>query len=299
MIDLYATNHFIVYTKEDLANPNMNQRLINYYNGQDPMSKCTVMSLYNAKTPGIVTGKMKNQLEQLVERLCQFKRITAPPAPKTPVAEEKQAGPVSSYQDKDEWTVIRERKSVLSLVVGLPNCGKSSLINALTGGKKTAGVASKPAWTRGMQVYRVTPKLNRRQGIKLDQIDAPQFATWIVDSPGIMIPHRLEKERGYKLAICGNILDSTIQDSVVTTGEYLYQLLKHEHASSRDWLNFLQLEDIPNSYTDLLKHIQFKYGKGDEQGQAFWFVNAFRQGQLGRLTLDKIPKGTRGSATVL
>jgi GTP-binding protein EngB required for normal cell division len=45
-------------------------------------------------------------------------------------------------------------KMSISLIVGLPNVGKSTLINQLIG-RGTASVASVPGWTRGQQIYKL------------------------------------------------------------------------------------------------------------------------------------------------
>lgn len=77
------------------------------------------------------------------------------------------------------------------MVVGIPNVGKSRLINRIVG-KSSAGVGNKPGFTRGKQWIRI------KEGLEL------------LDTPGILWPKFENQEVGYNLAITGAIRDEIL-----------------------------------------------------------------------------------------
>ena len=85
----------------------------------------------------------------------------------------------------------KEGKNTLTMVVGIPNVGKSSVINMLAG-KKIAKTGNEPAITKGQQ------KINLRNGIML------------IDTPGILWPKIENPESGLKLAALGSIRNTAV-----------------------------------------------------------------------------------------
>ncbi|MGL5089141.1 MAG: ribosome biogenesis GTPase YlqF [Cetobacterium sp.] len=77
------------------------------------------------------------------------------------------------------------------MIVGIPNVGKSRLINRIVG-KSSAGVGNKPGFTRGKQWFRI------KEGLEL------------LDTPGILWPKFENQEVGYNLAITGAIRDEIL-----------------------------------------------------------------------------------------
>ena len=85
----------------------------------------------------------------------------------------------------------KKAKNPLTMVVGIPNVGKSSVINMLAG-KKIARTGNEPAITKGQQ------KINLRNGIML------------IDTPGILWPKIEDPESGLKLAALGSIRNTAV-----------------------------------------------------------------------------------------
>ena len=80
------------------------------------------------------------------------------------------------------------KKPLRMMIVGVPNVGKSSLINRLTG-KRSAQVGDRPGVTRGKQW------LTLKNGMQL------------LDTPGILWPKFEDPKTGINLAYCGSIKD--------------------------------------------------------------------------------------------
>ena len=97
-------------------------------------------------------------------------------------------------------------KPVRSVVVGIPNVGKSTLINGLAG-KKVARVGDEPAVTRNQQRIQI----------------ANDFT--LMDTPGIMWPSPESELGGYRLAASGAIRDTAVEyeDIALFAVDYLIQ----------------------------------------------------------------------------
>lgn len=154
-------------------------------------------------------------------------------------------------------------------VVGLPNVGKSSLINWLIGQKKAA-VADRPGVTRGAHWVRVHPQLE------------------LLDTPGILPPVQFRGDQSVKLALC-NIIpgDHYDIDEVASIGlNILYGIKSGGLATySAAEEGAPSLEDVARARACLGQG-----GKLDVKRAAGIVVNDFRSGKLGRFVLDRLPQ---------
>lgn len=96
----------------------------------------------------------------------------------------------------------REKKGILSkqikaMILGIPNVGKSTLINTLAK-RKAANVGDKPGVTKSQTWIKVTPDL------------------WLLDTPGILWPKFEDQMVGLKLAMCGSIKDEILDLEAIT-----------------------------------------------------------------------------------
>lgn len=163
-------------------------------------------------------------------------------------------------------------RRVRALVAGIPNVGKSTLINTLAG-RGIAAVSNKPAVTK------------RQQQILLDS------GLLLTDSPGLLWPNIEDEAVALRLALAGSIPDTAI-DYVSTARFAAAYLLAHYPAlvTAR-----FKLAAAPPDGEALLEAIARKRG-GLQRGGAIdlqkaseIFVHDVRAGLLGRLSLESPP----------
>ncbi|MBQ2218656.1 MAG: ribosome biogenesis GTPase YlqF, partial [Firmicutes bacterium] len=166
---------------------------------------------------------------------------------------------------RDEKNEGRERKKDLRLmIVGIPNVGKSSLINRLTG-KKAAKTGNKPGVTRG------------KQWISLGE------HMMMLDTPGILWPKFEDPKVGLNLAFCGSIKDEIMD--LETLGMELIGVL------ARDYPDLLsvryKLEEIAETPLENMENIARKRGfilpgkRIDYERTARTVIYEFRAGTIG------------------
>lgn len=169
----------------------------------------------------------------------------------------------------EKWTAkgIRAR-SIRVMIVGIPNCGKSSLVNNLIGSAK-AKTGNKPGVTRANQWIRIHDKVE------------------LLDTPGLLWPKFEDPEVGRKLGAVG-----AIRDEVLNVEELSFWILGWLKESYPDALKrftedvqSLDLEGIGRKRGCLVKG-----GHIDTLKAAQIFLREFRAGSLGRFTLDPAPK---------
>lgn len=174
----------------------------------------------------------------------------------------------STCADK-RWFGMR---SVRALVVGIPNVGKSSILNLLAGGKKAA-VADRAGHTRSIQRYKVTEGFD------------------ILDTPGVLW-HKFEDPKvGRLLALLG-----AVKDEILPMTELGAEALEILRALYPDRLaQRYPLEDWTGTGFDLLDRIGRKRGvlvKGgtvDLDRAGLLVVKELREGLLGRITWEMPP----------
>lgn len=166
----------------------------------------------------------------------------------------------------------RAGKSVRALVLGVPNVGKSTLINTLVGRKATQ-VGDKPAVTRALQ--RV-------------EVDAT-FA--ISDFPGMTWPKIGDERTGLALAFCGSIPDTAID--LETVALYGAARLLADYPSLV--VARYKLTALPADAEALLDEIGRRRGAlraggvVDRDKAAAILIHDFRSGLVGRVSLERPP----------
>lgn len=174
-------------------------------------------------------------------------------------------------QIEKEKNQQRQRKKALRLmIVGVPNVGKSSLINRMTG-RKSAKTGDKPGVTRGKQW------LSLENGMQL------------LDTPGILWPKFEDPKVGLNLAFCGSIRDEILDISDLALE--LLQVLASNYPKLL--ISRYKLEELKDTPLENMEAIAQKRGfilpgkRIDYERCAKTLLDEFRGGKIGRISLEE------------
>ena len=176
----------------------------------------------------------------------------------------------------DKFQRLRERgiqkETLRTMIIGIPNAGKSTLMNRLAG-KKIAVVGNKPGVTKGQQWLKSNKDLE------------------ILDTPGILWPKFEDELVGLKLALTGAIKDQLLpMDEVTIFGLNYFKTYYPERLEER--FKGIDLEEeAPEIIMEMTRKLGFR-----EDYDRFYnlFVKEVRDGKLGRYTLDIVGVDTDG-----
>jgi len=156
------------------------------------------------------------------------------------------------------------------MIVGVPNVGKSSLINRLTG-KRSAVTGDKPGVTKGKQW------LTLSNGMQL------------LDTPGILWPKFEDPEVGLNLAFCGSI-----KDDILGVQDLGFELIRVLGETYPDLLmERYKLDEISEQAIENMDNIAIKRGfilsgkRIDYERTGRTVLDEFRGGKIGRITLER------------
>ena len=165
-------------------------------------------------------------------------------------------------------------KHIRIMIIGIPNVGKSTFINRLLG-KKSAVAADKPGVTRSKQWF---------------TLPGNQFD--FMDTPGMLWPKIDTDEIGFSLAFTGSIRDE-ILDLEDLACRLILQLdeVAHGALQNRYGIEEVCREQPYDTLTEMARKRGFLAGRGeyDTERMAKIFLDEFRGGKLGRITLERAP----------
>lgn len=177
-------------------------------------------------------------------------------------------------QEACKEKIERDRKRgilnrpVRAMVVGIPNVGKSTFINALAG-KACTKTGNKPGVTKGKQWIRLNKNVE------------------LLDTPGILWPKFEDQTVGLRLAFIGSI-----KDEILNTEELAAELIgflkeKYPGVLSEKY----QIEEVEDNYACLSqvaesRHCLVRGNELDTEKAAKLLLDDFRGGRLGKITLE-------------
>ena len=176
---------------------------------------------------------------------------------------------LNRQQDEKNEGQIR-KKPLRMMIVGVPNVGKSSLINRMTG-KKSAKTGDRPGVTKGKQW------LGLENGMQL------------LDTPGILWPKFEDPEAGLNLAFCGSIKDEILD--VATLALELIKVLQRDYPQllkDRYKLDEIEEDALTNMENIALKRGFILQGRRiDYERCGKTVLDEFRSGKIGNITLEQ------------
>lgn len=236
MIDEIVGNkpRIIALNKSDLANPALTQQWIASYESQG--------------IPAVSIDAQHNKgLRQLQQRIQEL---------------------MTPYFEKQKERGVKPR-SIRLMILGIPNVGKSTLINRFVG-KNQAQTGNKPGVTKAQRWLKINKQFD------------------LLDTPGILWPKFEESSVGAKLGITGAIKDSLLYMDDLAI--YLLTFLQELSPELIQEKYGVPMEDVLNSTAvDLLLKITNKMGLKDDYDEASQrIILDLRKGNLGPITLDMV-----------
>ena len=165
-----------------------------------------------------------------------------------------------------------QKETLRTMIIGIPNAGKSTLMNRLAG-KKIAVVGNKPGVTKGQQWLKSNKDLE------------------ILDTPGILWPKFEDELVGLKLALTGAIKDQLLpMDEVTIFGLNYFKTYYPERLEER-----FKGIDLEEEAPEIIMEMTQKLGFREDYDRFYsLFVKDVRDGKLGHYTLDIVGVDTDG-----
>ena len=238
----------IILNKCDLADDKENQRWIEYFKKKGIIAIPTDAN----------SGKGINQLIKTIEELME-------------------------EEQKKQSEKGRIGRKIRVMILGIPNVGKSSLINRISK-KSSAGVGNKPGVTKQKQWIRINETIE------------------LLDTPGVLWPKFESQEVALNLAFTGTIKEeildkieiayNLIKYLVENEREKLYKRYKLDSKSVNEILNRKDRPENENIYEIMLeigkkRGCIISGGNIDDEKTARIILDEFKNGILGKITLEK------------
>ena len=241
----------IILSKADLADPELTAEYVNYFTKK----KIEAIAL-DART-----RKANTQVMKALSKITKEKK------------------------ERDQKRGIRNRP-VRAMICGIPNVGKSTFINSLSG-RSSAKTGNKPGVTKGKQWISFA-------GLEL------------LDTPGILWPKFEDQNVGVRLALVGSIRDESLDEEDLARRllEILLRrypsLLRDRYFVSDDAKDAVEIPE-QSEYNDrelheilvqiaAVRNLLRSGAEPDPVRAAHLLLDDFRSGRIGRITLDELPE---------
>ncbi|MCT4594960.1 MAG: ribosome biogenesis GTPase YlqF [Anaeromicrobium sp.] len=225
----------IVLNKSDLANPAISKEWVEYFKKEG----------YKVVEVDTISGKGLDKVTKMSNEAVEDK--------------------MKAREEKG-----MNRRAIRAMIVGIPNVGKSSIINRLTG-KKSAKTGDRPGVTKGKQWVRLKGNIE------------------LLDTPGVLWPKFEDLNVGLKLAFTGSIKDEVLDVETVALRliEYLCRYYP-DNIKERYKLDTIEEEPLDNM-ENIAKKRGCILGKGriDYTRVANIILDEFRASTIGRISLER------------
>lgn len=224
----------LIMTKTDLCDIDKTNRWIKYYEEED--YTVIPMDLVNNANIKIIFDKIKPLIDEI-----NNKRINKG---------------------------LKPRRARI-LVLGVPNVGKSTLINRLVG-KKATNVGNKPGVTKNLEWIRINDKVE------------------LLDSPGILMPRLDDQEVAHNLAAMTAIKEEILEKDDIAI-YIIEKMLSLYEDNFRNRYNITEKEDIVVILDQIGKKIgAFRNNETDYERVYTKVIKDLQDGYLGKVTFDEI-----------
>ena len=222
-----------IFSKADLADPNQTDKWKNYFKKAD--TEVLVLDLSNKKSLPLISDAVIGL-------------------------------------GKDKWEKEKSRgmkpQPIRTMIIGIPNVGKSTLINLLAN-RKAAGVQNKPGYTRGEQWIKVNDKFI------------------LLDTPGILPMSYENKTKAANLALIGSIREDILPNTYLV--EYLLGFLQNKYPEAlNNRFGIVSIDTAVNVINSVAtkRGLLLKDGNLDLVKAESLLLNEFKNGLFGRITLE-------------
>lgn len=173
-------------------------------------------------------------------------------------------------KEKHEKEMARGMKPqpIKTMIIGVPNVGKSSLINRIAN-RKAAGVQNKPGYTRGEQFIKVNS----------------DFV--LLDTPGVLPMNYDDKKHATNLALVGSVREDILPNDVLVKSLLLI-LRKYYPNSLLERYDISEIEEDQQVLVKIATRRGLKSaGELDIEKAEITLLKDFKDGRLGLITLDR------------
>ena len=160
------------------------------------------------------------------------------------------------------------RRPARVMVVGMPNVGKSSIINKLTRSSKTK-IGAKAGVTRQQQWVRINPQLE------------------LLDTPGIIPMKQEDQDRAKKLAFVNSISENAYSNEMVAQ-ELLDMLNETQAKTFREYYKLPEDKELTLDNISIERNWLLTGGSTDRERTAVYILRDFREGKIGKFILDEL-----------
>ncbi len=244
-----------ILNKADLANPHITREWLEHFN-REPLS----FAASSSKDKRIETADVLYLCGRLLRKVNAGK-----PAPTVNPTESADVAALRAWK--------QEHKKHQILIVGIPNVGKSSIMNQLIG-KKVARTGNEPAITKGQQRVRLNDHW------------------YLVDTPGVLWPKLEDQAAAYRLALSGAIRNTAMEftDVALFSAQMLLdqfpQRLRERYG----------MDTLPTTGELFLKELAERRACVRKDGEIDWhkvaelLIHDYRAGRFGPMTLERPPE---------